>query len=43
MLGQTLAMMWTPVELPNAKSTNYGYDFGMIQVAGQSGVAHGGG
>jgi len=40
---ETLAMMWTPVKLPSGRSTNYGYGFGMIQVAGQSGVAHSGG
>jgi len=40
---ETLAMMWTSVKLPSGKSTNYGYGFGMIQVAGQSGVAHSGG
>lgn len=39
---ETLAMMWTPVKLPGGKSTNYGYGFRMTQVAGQSGVAHGG-
>jgi CubicO group peptidase (beta-lactamase class C family) len=40
---ETLAMIWTPVKLPSGKSTNYGYGFRMIQVGGQSGVAHSGG
>lgn len=40
---ETLATMWTPVKLPSGKSTDYGYGFGMTQVAGQSGVAHSGG
>lgn len=40
---ETLAAMWTPVKLRSGKTTNYGYGFGMIQVAGQSGLAHSGG
>lgn len=40
---ETLAMMWTSAKLRDGKETGYGLGFGMIKLAGESGVAHGGG
>lgn len=39
---ETLAQMWTSQKLRDGKETGYGLGFGIIQIAGDKGVAHSG-